>query len=180
MDSWHVVLQNLMPSIAEWPVLAQSVAVILFLLFGTAALLSLILLTLFFLIRLNRIPVIASVAGSLGFLVVVAIGWAVCVLLPSLIEPNANDTIRWSGHVQSFGLFFAIFLLFALLGKDELDGLEQWPRDSSLPVISKLFDVSLLLLPVGIPLWLRIFRLRQIKKAKEEYAKILKSFSSDS
>jgi len=180
MDSWYVVLQNLMPSISEWSLLAQSLAVITLLLTGTALVLGVIALTLFVLYKLNRIPAFAAVAGSFGFIVVVTIGWGVCVLLPAMLDPNATNTLKWGAHVQSFGLFSAMFLLFALLGKDELDGLEHWAKGSQLSVASKLFDVSLLLLPAGIPLWLRIYKLRQVKRAKEDYAKMIKALSSDS
>jgi hypothetical protein len=57
--------------------------------------------------------------------------------------------------------------------------LEHWSEEEG-STLGKLFEVSLLLLPAGVPLWLRIIRFRRIKKAKDHYKRMLEAIASDS
>ena len=179
MDGWFAIAQNLMPSIADWPIFAQALAAVLMLAVGTVGGLGSIALLLYALIHLSKMPGISYVVGAFGFLTVCIIGWSVWVFLPMLLAPVSSNLASSPHYVESFGVFFSVFLLFALLGKDELDALDYWD-EGSVSTLGKLFEVSLLLLPAGVPLWLRIIRFRRIKKAKDNYKRMLAAIASDS
>jgi len=178
MDAWFSIAQQLMPSIAGWPIMAQAVAAILMLLIGTLGGLGALGLLLYALLHLSRMPGLSNIVGALGFLTVSIIGWAVWIFLPMLLSPVNTEMASQPHYVESFGIFFAVFMLFALLGKDELELLDQWEKGSS-TTMGKLFEVSLFLLPAGVPLWLKIGRQRRIKKARIRYEKMLAAISSD-
>ena len=179
MDGWFSIAQNLMPSIADWPLIAQALAAVVMLIIGIVGGLGSIALLLYALIHLSKMPGISYVVGAFGFLTVCIIGWSVWVFLPMLLTPVDSELASSPHYVESFGIFFAVFLLFTLLGKDELDSLEHWSEEEG-SALGKLFEVSLLLLPAGVPLWLRIIRFRRIKKAKDHYKRMLAAIASDS
>ena len=179
MDGWFTIAQNLMPSIAEWPLFAQALAAIIMLILGVVGGLGSLALLLFALVHLSKMPGLSVLVGGFGFLTVSIIGWSTWIFLPLFLLPD-NSIVSASPHyVESFGVFFAVFLLFSLLGKDELEAIDQWEKEGA-SSLGKLFEVSLLLLPAGVPLWLRIIRLRRIKKAKDNYKRMLAAIASDS
>ena len=178
MDGWFEIAKAILPGVEAWPLFAQALVSVLFLFLGAISSVGIPGLVIYLLYRMIRFRGISEIAGVVGFMLLTVVGWSLWVLLPWLINPDGGALLQASKLVQSMGLFFAVFLLFSLLGKDELDELGQWP-ESGTSSAGKVFETALMLLPIGIPLWLQIMRLRRDRVRKALYQKMIRTLSSD-
>lgn len=178
MDSWYIALIDLAPDISAWPLFGQA-AVTVAAMLGSVILIGLALwgITKLFEV-LIKVKAVSPIIGLIGYLVISFFAWIVWVFLPWSVLGSLNLEADGTQIVQSIWLFFSLFLLVNLLAKDALDDLEHW-AGQKLGTAGRVYQVSLLVLPLGVPLAIQLMRLKAFKRRKARYLEALQAIRDE-
>jgi hypothetical protein len=164
------LIQDISPSMATWPLWAQSLAAILLLLSLSAVLIASLLGALLLSVKLYKFSGIAVVADLLGFVGLLLLAGMLYVFLPLEFNGGASNFPL----IQSFGVFLAAYLLVIFISRDVLVSNHYWTGKPK-PKISQLLEVGFLILPLAMPYVLKLMDLKRRNKLKMDYLNYLKN-----
>jgi hypothetical protein len=164
------LIQDISPSMASWPLWAQSLAAILLLLSLSAVLIASLLGALLLSVKLYKFSGIAVVADLLGFVGLLLLAGMLYIFLPLEFNGGASNFPL----IQSFGVFLAAYLLVIFISWDVLVSNQYWTGKPK-PKISQLLEVGFLILPLAMPYVLKLMDLKRRNKLKMDYLNYLKN-----
>jgi len=164
------LIQDISPSMASWPLWAQSLAAILLLLSLSAVLIASLLGVLLLSVKLYKFSGIAVVADLLGFVGLLLLAGMLYIFLPLEFNGGASNFPL----IQSFGVFLAAYLLVIFISRDVLVSNHYWTGKRK-PKISQLLEVGFLILPLAMPYVLKLMDLKRRNKLKMDYLNYLKN-----
>ena len=152
MDLWISSVGGFSSLLQGWPIIIQAIAVILVLLVSLLLLVGVFSGSVYLLYRLSTYKPISNAVGLVGYCFVLTLAWTLWIALPIVASMQANSSV--GALFDSVAVYLPLFLFVSLLAKDNLERMGYWRR-SDLGGFGKLFEVSLLMLPLFVPLVLR-------------------------
>jgi hypothetical protein len=150
----------------DWPIIVQAIVVILGLALSLLLLVAVFSGSVYVLYRLSTYKPISNVVGLIGYSFVLVFAWALWIALPvvAFLQVSSPLTVLF----DSLAIYLPLFVFVSLLAKDNLERVNYWRR-SDLGGFGKLFEISLLMLPLFVPLLLRTLAQHKSHEVRMRY-----------
>jgi hypothetical protein len=99
----------------------------------------------------QRIRLLSSFTGALGYVITLCLGWLLYIFIPLMvIALGHHEQININLLTQTIVPYFGIFFLLSLSLIDTLEANGNW-RHKKLPLPAQLFTSGIWLLALGVP-----------------------------
>lgn len=138
--------------VQDWPIFFQAVAMIFVLAVSLLLLVGIFYGSVYLLYRLSTYRPISNAVGLVGYCFVLLLTWVLWIALPvvAFMQPSSSVEVLFDSLV----VYLPLFIFFSLVAKDNLERMNYWRR-FDLGAFGKLFEISLLMLPLFVPLVLK-------------------------
>lgn len=156
----------------DWPIFFQAVAMIFVLAVSLLLLVGIFYGSVYLLYRLSTYRPISNAVGLVGYCFMLLLAWVLWIALPIVAFMQTSNFVEIL--FDSLVVYLPLFIFVSLVAKDNLERMNYWRR-SGLGAFGKLFEISLLMLPLFVPLVLKTLtqhrshemRMRYLQNARD-------------